>query len=153
MCPALCRHPHLHVDKHPTCKEVRYSALFTFGYLSKMSCLAIPRPTGIPNTHVPPNKQRGLQPSLSSLVSMHPHSRSGMCVHCTSTLLRPECCSVQRSCAELVSATVSQPIEALQRCHREHPYAKFWGTCNEFKYALDRCFAAEKTANRCLLLL
>ena len=31
-------------------------------------------------------------------------------------------------------------MEALQLCHAENPYAKFWGACNDYKYELDRCF-------------
>ena len=33
-------------------------------------------------------------------------------------------------------------------CHRDSPYAKFWGACNEQKWALDRCFREEKAINR-----
>lgn len=41
-----------------------------------------------------------------------------------------------------------QKIEALVACHRDSPYAKFWGACNEQKWALDRCFREEKAINR-----
>jgi COX assembly protein 2 len=37
-----------------------------------------------------------------------------------------------------------EQIEALIKCHKDHPVAKFWGTCNEQKWALDRCFREEK---------
>ena len=42
-----------------------------------------------------------------------------------------------------------QEIEALIRCHKEHPYAKFWGKCNQVKWELDACFREEKALNRC----
>ena len=41
-----------------------------------------------------------------------------------------------------------QQIEALVECHCDHPIAKFWGVCNEHKWALDRCFREEKVINR-----
>lgn len=41
-----------------------------------------------------------------------------------------------------------QEIQALLTCHQEHPYAKFWGVCNEQKWALDRCFREEKAIKR-----
>ena len=42
-----------------------------------------------------------------------------------------------------------QEIEALIRCHKENPYAKFWGKCNQVKWELDACFREEKALNRC----
>lgn len=33
-----------------------------------------------------------------------------------------------------------QVIDALLSCHHQHPLAKFWGACNEEKWALDKCF-------------
>ena len=41
-----------------------------------------------------------------------------------------------------------QEINALIRCHQEHPYAKFWGKCNQVKWELDACFRQEKSLNR-----
>lgn len=41
-----------------------------------------------------------------------------------------------------------QVIEALVNCHNDHPIAKFWGVCNDQKWALDRCFREEKKINR-----
>jgi hypothetical protein len=41
-----------------------------------------------------------------------------------------------------------QAIEALTTCHAAHPYAKFWGACNDHKWALDRCLRQEKVINR-----
>ena len=41
-----------------------------------------------------------------------------------------------------------QEIEALIKCHKEHPYAKFWGECNQIKWALDACFREEKALKR-----
>ncbi len=41
-----------------------------------------------------------------------------------------------------------QEIEALIKCHKEHPYAKFWGKCNQVKWELDACFREEKTLKR-----
>ena len=37
-------------------------------------------------------------------------------------------------------------IEALKRCHKEHPVGRLLGTCNDAKAALDRCFRAEARA-------
>lgn len=34
-------------------------------------------------------------------------------------------------------------IEALQKCHADHPYKKFLGACNDFKRALDVCLYQE----------
>ncbi|EKU22954.1 cytochrome c oxidase biogenesis protein cmc1-like protein [Nannochloropsis gaditana CCMP526] len=39
-------------------------------------------------------------------------------------------------------------IDALLLCHQEHPWAKFWGECNEQKWALDKCFRMEKEQRR-----
>lgn len=33
-----------------------------------------------------------------------------------------------------------QVVEALQLCHEENPWSKFWGACNDAKTDLDRCF-------------
>ena len=39
-------------------------------------------------------------------------------------------------------------VQALVACHEKHPVAKFFGECNEFKVALDRCFVEEKEERR-----
>jgi hypothetical protein len=36
-----------------------------------------------------------------------------------------------------------QIIEEFQKCHVEHPIAKFFGECTDLKIKLDRCFRAE----------
>ena len=36
-------------------------------------------------------------------------------------------------------------------CHAEHALAKFWGVCNEQKWALDACLREEKAINRWVL--
>lgn len=41
-----------------------------------------------------------------------------------------------------------QTIEALIKCHADHPFAKFWGVCNDQKWALDRCLREEKVIKR-----
>ena len=41
-----------------------------------------------------------------------------------------------------------QEAAALKLCHSEHPYAKFWGICNDQKLALDACFRNEKKLKR-----
>lgn len=41
-----------------------------------------------------------------------------------------------------------QIIEEFQKCHVEHPIAKFFGECTELKIKLDRCFRAEKAVKR-----
>lgn len=41
-----------------------------------------------------------------------------------------------------------QLVQALIACHDEHPYAKFWGRCNEAKAAMDWCFKEEKEERR-----
>lgn len=38
-----------------------------------------------------------------------------------------------------------QVIEALRKCHADHPYKKFVGACNELKRALDACLYREYT--------
>ncbi|CAM9682222.1 unnamed protein product [Chrysoparadoxa australica] len=44
--------------------------------------------------------------------------------------------------------TCQEVIKALIECHESNPYAKFWGTCNDQKRALDKCFAEEKEVKR-----
>jgi len=41
-----------------------------------------------------------------------------------------------------------QVIEALNRCHDENPFKKFFGVCNEAKVALNQCFVLEKERQR-----
>lgn len=36
-----------------------------------------------------------------------------------------------------------QIIEQFQKCHVEHPVAKFFGECTDLKIKLDRCFREE----------
>ena len=43
-----------------------------------------------------------------------------------------------------------QEILALKGCHSTHPVSKFWGVCNDAKYALDACFRREKLIKRCV---
>ena len=50
--------------------------------------------------------------------------------------------------ADLVPVGSVQQIEALIKCHNDHPVAKFWGVCNDQKWALDFCFREEKKINR-----
>lgn len=39
-------------------------------------------------------------------------------------------------------------IEQLYQCHTENPYRKFWGACNEFKRALNKCLQKEYEAKQ-----
>ncbi|GBF87577.1 hypothetical protein Rsub_00288 [Raphidocelis subcapitata] len=39
-------------------------------------------------------------------------------------------------------------MEALTRCHKEHSVAMWWGACNDAKFALTKCLAAEKKEMR-----
>ncbi|OMO92121.1 Cytochrome c oxidase biogenesis protein Cmc1-like protein [Corchorus olitorius] len=39
-------------------------------------------------------------------------------------------------------------IEEFQKCHLDHPIAKFFGECTELKIKLDRCFRQEKAVKR-----
>ncbi|KAJ6715553.1 COX ASSEMBLY MITOCHONDRIAL PROTEIN [Salix viminalis] len=39
-------------------------------------------------------------------------------------------------------------IEQFQKCHLDHPIAKFFGECTELKIKLDRCFREEKAVKR-----
>jgi COX assembly protein 2 len=39
-------------------------------------------------------------------------------------------------------------IDDLTQCHRENPIAKFWGVCNEQKWALDLCLREQKNLKR-----
>mmetsp|Transcript_4106 Transcript_4106/g.8241 ORF Transcript_4106/g.8241 Transcript_4106/m.8241 type:complete len:82 (-) Transcript_4106:49-294(-) len=36
----------------------------------------------------------------------------------------------------------------LENCHATQPYAKFFGVCNDYKMALDKCFREEKERMR-----
>ena len=45
-----------------------------------------------------------------------------------------------------------QYMEALVACHRDHSVAKWWGACNDPKFALSKCLAEEKHALRCVWL-
>ena len=36
-----------------------------------------------------------------------------------------------------------QIIEQFQKCHLDHPIAKFFGECTDLKIKLDRCFRQE----------
>lgn len=46
------------------------------------------------------------------------------------------------------SPLLSQQILALKACHRDNPFAKYWGVCNEAAKALNLCFKGEKAAKR-----
>lgn len=35
-------------------------------------------------------------------------------------------------------------VKSLVQCHEEHYVAKFWGACNDAKYALDMCFRVRR---------
>eukprot|EP00286_Rhodomonas_abbreviata_P013601 CAMPEP_0181326354 /NCGR_PEP_ID=MMETSP1101-20121128/21447_1 /TAXON_ID=46948 /ORGANISM="Rhodomonas abbreviata, Strain Caron Lab Isolate" /LENGTH=78 /DNA_ID=CAMNT_0023434789 /DNA_START=74 /DNA_END=306 /DNA_ORIENTATION=- len=41
-----------------------------------------------------------------------------------------------------------QVIQDLVSCHEQNPIAKFLGTCNDAKAALDLCFRKEKNSKR-----
>ena len=41
-----------------------------------------------------------------------------------------------------------QRIEALVKCHADHPWAKYWNVCATQKILLDNCFREEKAINR-----
>jgi hypothetical protein len=40
-------------------------------------------------------------------------------------------------------------MEALVACHKEHNISKWWGACNDAKFALTNCLAEEKKQLRC----
>ncbi|KAB2611916.1 COX assembly mitochondrial protein 2-like protein [Pyrus ussuriensis x Pyrus communis] len=42
----------------------------------------------------------------------------------------------------------AQIIEEFQKCHVDHPIAKFFGECTDLKIQLDRCFRQEKAVKR-----
>eukprot|EP00887_Chlorella_sp_A99_P004817 scaffold4.g4817.t1 len=42
-----------------------------------------------------------------------------------------------------------QQIEALIKCHEEHPIAKYFNACEKIAIELNKCFKAEKVAKRC----
>ncbi|KAL6180557.1 PREDICTED: COX assembly mitochondrial protein 2 homolog [Fragaria vesca subsp. vesca] len=42
----------------------------------------------------------------------------------------------------------AQIIEEFQKCHLDHPFAKFIGECTDLKIKLDRCFREEKALKR-----
>ena len=35
-------------------------------------------------------------------------------------------------------------VESLVECHKENPYKKFLGACNEVKFTMDECFKVTK---------
>lgn len=37
-------------------------------------------------------------------------------------------------------ALIHQEVKRLMACHEENPYGKFFGSCNDLKLALDKCF-------------
>mmetsp|Transcript_3824 Transcript_3824/g.4313 ORF Transcript_3824/g.4313 Transcript_3824/m.4313 type:complete len:90 (-) Transcript_3824:124-393(-) len=41
-----------------------------------------------------------------------------------------------------------EAILALTNCHKDNPYAKFVGVCNDQKWALDKCFKEQKKIKR-----
>ena len=41
-----------------------------------------------------------------------------------------------------------EEIKALLDCHKNNPWRKFIGECNDIKVQLDQCFRAEKEAKR-----
>ncbi|XP_052204496.1 uncharacterized protein LOC127809609 isoform X2 [Diospyros lotus] len=48
----------------------------------------------------------------------------------------------------LLAACMVQIIEQFQKCHLDHPIAKFFGECTDLKIKLDRCFRQEKALRR-----
>ena len=41
-----------------------------------------------------------------------------------------------------------QEVEDLVHCHRDNPYLKFFGVCNDAKTSMDLCFREEKNLRR-----
>jgi hypothetical protein len=39
-------------------------------------------------------------------------------------------------------------MQALMRCHKEHSISRWWGACNDAKWALSGCLAEEKKTMR-----
>ncbi|KAK9095913.1 hypothetical protein Syun_003014 [Stephania yunnanensis] len=39
-------------------------------------------------------------------------------------------------------------IEEFQKCHMDHPIAKYFNACTDLKIKLDRCFREEKALKR-----
>jgi len=39
-------------------------------------------------------------------------------------------------------------IDDLMNCHKDRPYAKFWGACNDYKRLLDVCLGEEYERKR-----
>ncbi|XP_078606792.1 COX assembly mitochondrial protein 2 homolog isoform X1 [Branchiostoma floridae x Branchiostoma japonicum] len=50
--------------------------------------------------------------------------------------------------AHLHTDECNRLIQALQKCHIENPYGKFFGKCNEQNALMDRCLAQEREDNR-----
>jgi len=42
----------------------------------------------------------------------------------------------------------NQLVREFKECHKNNPYLKFTGVCNEIKFAMDKCLKAELEANR-----
>lgn len=45
-----------------------------------------------------------------------------------------------------------QIIEQFQKCHVDHPVAKFFNECTDLKIKLDRCFREEVSSNFLVLV-
>ena len=84
------------------------------------------------------------------LARMHPPLHVHKHLHCKAV----RCLAfVPRSALALswqLTCAAAQAIEDLVYCHAEHALAKFWGVCNEQKWALDACLREEKAINRCV---
>jgi hypothetical protein len=68
---------------------------------------------------------------------------------CSDVLLPPCLCPLIACAPPPNPQPTPQAIEALRRCHKDHSIAMWWGACNDAKFALARCLAAEKTEMRC----
>ncbi|KAI3699572.1 hypothetical protein L2E82_43975 [Cichorium intybus] len=54
-------------------------------------------------------------------------------------------CEKEGLCNSLMCAEI---IEHFQKCHIDHPYAKFFGECTDLKIKLDKYFRQEKAVKR-----
>ena len=116
-------HPPLIPEKHPICGEVRTQGSYT-GYH-----------VGAASTGVAPAVVQGHVASHA-----HAHARTARGPAAPARLAGLP--------ATAAPPAATQFIEALTRCHKEHSVAKWWGKCNDEKFDLTKCLAAEKKVLR-----
>ncbi|KAI3701098.1 hypothetical protein L2E82_45742 [Cichorium intybus] len=78
---------------------------------------------------------------LGSMLTILPFKTN--CLRIIAELAIP--CEKEGLCNSPMCAEI---IENFQKCHIDHPYAKFFGECTDLKIKLDKCFRQEKAVKR-----